>query len=207
MYGTTFPDAQGITDGWPLLIAGNANGGDRPRDSNVYNIVTTANRNTEGGIHHYRQYFVMDRFSDISEQAKRLASEVTQDNYNVKRGDSGAPVGQVVHLYKSGNSVGASVGNESCGKSTITKICSGSTTPKADSKALLQIVCGSDVYIGSDPYYFSPDDFDGGNVVRPYICRNDSTARGIWTVLGFFPEGACATIEIGHTFNDSMCHM
>jgi len=211
VYGTTFPDTHGLADGWPLLKAGNANDSSKPRNYNVYNIITTAYRNTAGGTHHYRQYFVMDRFSDISDQAKSMVPEVIQDNYNVISGHNGAPVGQVVHLYEivteSGNFVGASVGDKSCGQLDAIKVCSGSTTPKADSKALLQIVCGNDVYIGPDPYYFGPDDFQGKDTVRPYICKNDAAVRGVWTVLGFFPEGDCNKIEQGYTFDDAVCQM
>ncbi len=86
-----------------------------------------------------------------------------------------------------------------------TKVCSGSTTPKADSRALWQVKCGSSTYIGPDPYYFSPDDWTGQGKKRPYICKNDHTARGTWTLLGFFPVGTCSAIETGFTYDEDLC--
>jgi len=157
--------SQGITPGWPLLIIGQGNEGGKPRDSNFYNLVTTANRNTHGGSHHYRQFFVVDRYSDISQTAASLSSDVIHDNYNVRLGDSGSPVGRTIDLYSEGSSVGATIGGGSCGSAT--KVCTGNTTPKVDHKALFQVECGSSSYIGADPYYFAKDLGDGK--LRPYI--------------------------------------
>ena len=350
VYGNYFPNRHSnwLTDGWPKLLLGSANEGAKPRDATVYNIVTTANKNNAGGSHYYRQYFVMDRFSDISATAASLVGDVYQDNYNVNSvGDMSIfgrlPEGRDVTLYSSGTSVGATIGpstttpcygdrkvfdhpvdgsgnpvilqsaghsgvwggTDRVGKCVITlgltpylsdhisggpqgnfalkffdasgvetgdefyvdgirhwywkqhrmlmypaapyntvescpeaqqvfaamfpqglymnvtyaagypenydlvetteAACTGSTTPKADSKALFEIHCGTSTYIGSDPYHFAPD--FGDNLKRPYICDNDSTARGEWTLLGFFREDSCSSIAAGHVFDESMCSM
>ena len=85
-------------------------------------------------------------------------------------------------------------------------VCVGSTTPNKDSKALFEVKCGDSTYIGSDPYYFAPDGFEeGDNKKRPYICKNDPTARGTWKLLGFFPDGACSSIESDHVFDEDTC--
>ena len=94
---------------------------------------------------------------------------------------------------------------EAAAASVPTKVCSGSTTPKADSRALYQVKCGSSTYIGPDPYYFSPNDWTGQDKKRPYICKNDNTVRGTWTLLGFFPTGACSSIETGFTYDEDLC--
>ncbi len=115
---------------WPLLWVGNANEGSRPRDLNVYNIVTTSSRMTGGGSHVYRQYFVMDRFNNISTTAASFVSEAMQKEYNVNNDGDSNPVGRSVHLYhRKGNNIGAVVG-----EFTGTSICTGSTTPKKDFK-------------------------------------------------------------------------
>lgn len=119
VYGKDFPDTQGLADGWPLLLVGNANEGFKPRDANVYNIVTTAAKNYQGGSHYYRQYFVMDRFSDISETAAGLVSEVIQQNYNVNDANDETPVGRTVKLYKKENKVGATIGDDTCGGNIV----------------------------------------------------------------------------------------
>jgi len=338
VFGNDFSDSKHGIDDYPQLIVGNANEGSKPRDANCYNMVSVATAMSEGGSFYFRQYFVMDRFSDISETAARLASEVRQDNYNMMGGDD-APEGRTVNLYKDGNIVGATIGDDSpcrgneklfpyptdddgstiilkskgnmgvarhtsrLGKCVLTTrlqnlseearngpqeklvfhfvseagvveepfyvdgirhwfwkqkrmlfypsapydteeacpeaaaiagerfpensyinityvdedenyeindspVCSGSTTPKIDSKALFEIKCGTSTYIGSDPYYFAPDGFsDDDFKKRPYICKNDNTARGNWRLLGFFPDGACSDIETDHMFDGDMCRV
>lgn len=114
VYGNDFPDTQGLVDGWPKLIVGNANEGSKPRDANVYNIVTTGTKNYEGGSHYYRQYFIMDRYSDISATAADFVAEVKQQNYNVNDNNDETPIGRTVSLYKKGNKVGAAVGDGAC---------------------------------------------------------------------------------------------
>jgi len=355
VYGNKYTDTEGqptkgLTDGYPILWLGNANEGNKPRDANVYNIVTTANKNGPGGSHYFRQYFVMDRYSDISARAANLVAEVKQQNYNVNIAGDETPVGRTINLYKKGNSVGAAIGDVSCygnennpvvepfvyptdekgkiiilqsrGKKVVrnnrlskrlkicvlkislkkrltgeinggprseklvlnfytrdgiptgesflvdgirhwyrkaqqmfiypsapyntydgcknvasvfeakfpkhsyinvtypeddtyaedtemsesSKVCVGSTTPNKDSKALFEVKCGSATYIGSDPYHFAPDGFTkDDNKKRPYICKNDATARGTWTLLGFFPDGDCLSIQEGHTFDEAIC--
>mmetsp|Transcript_43361 Transcript_43361/g.49991 ORF Transcript_43361/g.49991 Transcript_43361/m.49991 type:complete len:191 (-) Transcript_43361:41-613(-) len=86
------------------------------------------------------------------------------------------------------------------------KVCVGSTTPNKMSKALFEIKCGNATYIGSDPYHFAPDGFtEDDKKKRPYICKNDSTARGTWTLLGFFQDGDCSSIQEEYTFDEAMC--
>ena len=191
----------GVTDGWPILMVGQGNEGSKPRDANFYNIVTTANRNSHGGSHHYRQYFVLDTYNGISTRAKKWVDDVIHDNYNVRLGDSGTPEGRTIDLYRKGSSVGATVGESFCADAT--KACTGSTTPKAGSMALVEIKCGNQRYIGSNLYYFAKDLGDGK--LRPYICKDDKNARGVWTLLGFFPENACSSLEIGFTYDGTMC--
>jgi len=355
VYGNSYTDTRGqptkgLVDGYPLLQVGNANEGKKPRDANVYNIVTTATKNTQGGSHYFRQYFIMDRYSDISARAASLVSEVKQQNYNVNDAGDETPIGRTVNLYKKGNIVGAAIGDEFCygvenpienpvenpfvyptdnngeriilqsggrvgraghtdrlekcvlnialqkgltnkikggpkdkklvlkfytedGISTgedflvdgirhwywkarrmllypsapyntvescsdaatvlmamiptytyinvtyaedtyaegtemaeTSKVCVGSTTPNKMSKALFEVKCGESTYIGSDPYHFAPDGFtEDDNKKRPYICKNDSTARGTWKLLGFFPDGDCSLIQEEHAFDKAMC--
>jgi len=114
VYGNSFPDTDGLTPGFPLLQVGNANEGFMPRDANIYNIVTTASKNSGGGSHVYRQYFVMDRFTNISEKAANLVSQVYQQNYNVNNDADATPTGRLVHLYKQGNNIGATIGDTPC---------------------------------------------------------------------------------------------
>lgn len=153
-----------ITPGWPLVIIGQGIEGAKPRDANFYNIVTTANCNTQGGSHFYRQYFVMQNYTDISATAAALAAEVIHHNYNVNRAaDVNAgklPAGRSIDLYSIGTSVRA-VLEDAITIAGGTKVCSGSTTPKAVSKALFQIKCGDEVYIGSNLYYFAKAMGDG----------------------------------------------
>lgn len=89
---------------------------------------------------------------------------------------------------------------------TLDPVCVVSTTPNKSSKALFEIKCGASTYIGSDPYHFAPDGFsEGDQKKRPYICKNDNTVRGTWTLLGFFPDGACSSIEEDHVFDEATC--
>jgi len=204
VYGNNFDGVRGLTNGWPLVWIGNANEGKKPRDLNVYNIVTTANENRAGGIHYYRQYFAMDTFSDISSTAASWVDEVITDNYNVIR--ESAPLSRTVDIFTTGvdeSSIRAVVG-----KSGMTgSVCTGSTTPNASSMALFHIKCGDATYIGADPYHFAPSDWSGNGYYRPYICANDNAARGVWNLLGFFPDNACSDIQTGYTFfeGDNMC--
>ena len=200
VFGNKFDGVRGLTPGWPLIWIGNANEGSKPRDLNVYNIVTTANENSQGGSHFYRQYLIIDNFDGISERALSWRNEIKTDNYNVKKGHT-TPEGDIIDLYivDGGSIVRAKVG--AADRTVAGKICSGSTTPKANSKALFEIICGDATYIGSDPYQFAPD----WGPTKAYICSDDKNARGKWTLLGFFPEGACSKIDTGYTFDKNGC--
>lgn len=195
VYGNNFDGVRGLTPGWPIVIIGNANEGKKPRDLNVYNVVTTANKNTAGGIHFYRQYFVIDRFSDISSTAAFWANEVITDNYNIN--NESAPLSRTVDILTEidGTSIRAVVGKSG----TTGSVCTGTTTPNANSKALFHVKCGEKTYIGADQYHFAR--FMDGKFM-PYTCKNDKTARGVWNLLGFFPENACAKIKRGYTFSE-----
>eukprot|EP00559_Dactyliosolen_fragilissimus_P007399 CAMPEP_0184871370 /NCGR_PEP_ID=MMETSP0580-20130426/40679_1 /TAXON_ID=1118495 /ORGANISM="Dactyliosolen fragilissimus" /LENGTH=861 /DNA_ID=CAMNT_0027374019 /DNA_START=151 /DNA_END=2737 /DNA_ORIENTATION=+ len=206
IYGNDFSNSQGITPGWPLLITGQGIQGAKPRDANFYNLVTTANLNTKGGSHHYRQYFIFDRFHVISDRAKGFVDKVIHDNYNVNLSgdDSKVPPGRTIHLYTSGDEtrVQAAIGESNRVPSTSNIRCTGSTTPKMDSMALFYINCGSEDYIGPDPYYLSSAFADEN--VRPYTCLNDPSDRGDWTLLGFFADGACASLINGYSFEKNV---
>eukprot|EP00587_Corethron_hystrix_P003389 CAMPEP_0113328226 /NCGR_PEP_ID=MMETSP0010_2-20120614/19873_1 /TAXON_ID=216773 ORGANISM="Corethron hystrix, Strain 308" /NCGR_SAMPLE_ID=MMETSP0010_2 /ASSEMBLY_ACC=CAM_ASM_000155 /LENGTH=852 /DNA_ID=CAMNT_0000189473 /DNA_START=133 /DNA_END=2692 /DNA_ORIENTATION=+ /assembly_acc=CAM_ASM_000155 len=202
VYGNEFSRVRGLTEGWPLVWVGNANEGTKPRDLNVYSLVTTANDNYEGGSHYYRQYIIIDNFVGMSEKAQSWVDEVITDNYTVKKDWHSTPVGQTIDLIVSnGKTIVAKIGTNE--ESATQKVCSGSTTPNVNSKALFEVVCGDASYIGSDPYHFAPNLQSGDK--KPYICSNDNTVRGTWTLLGFFPDSACAQIETGYTFDQTEC--
>ena len=91
-------------------------------------------------------------------------------------------------------------------KTSTAKVCVGSTTPSKMSKALFEVECGASTYVGSDLYHFAPDRFtDDDNKKRPYICKNYSTVRSTWKLLGLFSDRDCSSIEEKHTFDDAIC--
>jgi hypothetical protein len=167
-------------------------GGSIKRDYTVYTVNARPSALTNGGTYFFRQYFIMDKYSQIKGPKGALwADETYQAEYQ-----AGAVQGRSIELYASAGDgeitkFGAVVNGKQCNANNSLPLptvkCTGSTTPKPDSKALYQIKCADQYYVGSDPYFFEPD----GESKRPYICKNDETARAEWTLLGFFVAGSC----------------
>lgn len=180
--------------------------GDGARDYSVYTIIATPPAINEGDTYLYRQYFIMDSYMEMADNGAKWNPEALQDHYDLSK----SPNGHTVKLFSSHKKVGAVVvitGDETCynprRKEHIDDppVCIGSTTPTSGSKALFQITCGRSTYIGSNLYHFTPDGLDK----KPYICSNDAAARGIWTLLGFFPEGSCSSIQDGYIYDKAFC--
>lgn len=181
------------------------------RDFLVYTINSGAYVNA-GKTYGYRQYFIMGKYLDIIERSDDWVPETLQYQY-----DPDDSSGRSVALYKDNTLqiFGAAIDhpiNEGCysPSSSITHVCTGSTTPKTYYKALYQIRCLSKVVITDDPYYFAPDE----NPKRPYICienktpsGNDGTLKGRaeWTLLGFFDAAECSDIASGHQYDEDFC--
>lgn len=177
--------------------------GSSSRDYTVYTVNSVPPDLTNGRTYFYRQYFIMDKYSEMSSKGPTWALQSYQEVYDpydeseestIADEAIEAPSGRKVTLYSSDGSstFGATLSGKTCNlNQEAVAQCEGTTTPRPGSKALYHIKCGNESYVGSDPYHFSPS----GNVRRPYVCFNDSTVRATWDLLGFFPEGSCANIQ------------
>ena len=100
------------------------------------------------------------------------------------------------------HSFGAVSHNHTCTKGQIQ--CVGTSSPTQGKKATFYISCGNLSYVGSNMYFFSPDKLSDQDPIRAYVCIDQPDIRPSWTLLGFFQEGDCDTIQ-NATLDDGYC--
>ena len=198
VYGTT---AAG-SGSYPRVRAGKA--ANTARDFTVYTINTTPTI-SPGDTYSYRQYFIMDKYTEMATKGPMFAPEAIDDKY-----PAGGKVGRTIKLYSdlTGSAFGFSIDVNGCTAPGATEVCSGSTTPQVGSKALFQVQCGSESVVTNNPYYFTPDGYaiEGGTVVRSYQCKNLAKGeRPVWKLLGFFNAANCDTLLDDKQFDEGYC--
>lgn len=77
---------------------------------------------------------------------------------------------------------------------TCTTQCSGATTPRGDWRPLFHITCGTESYVGHDPYHFDSPQADP-EAARAWRCGTDAAVHPQWTLLGYFEEDACIGLQ------------
>lgn len=153
-----------------------------------------------GSTHFYRQYFIMDQYTNMATRGPEWSEETLQNVY----GMAGGPAGRHVSIWASDQSFtfGATIGVGGPFACDGDHICTGSTTPSGTKKPLYEIKCGNnDVAVTSDPYYYAPD----GETKQPYVCTENDAVRPTWKLLGFFDEGACEDISEGYSYEEDFC--
>jgi hypothetical protein len=183
------------TNGYPRVRYGKAD-----RDFNAYTI-NTVPLIRGGDTYSYRQYFIMDSYTEMYTRGPEWAPRATEDQYA-----AGERTGRIVELYSDGSRIfGFTIDNEACSPASgsPTLVCQGRTTPQPLHKALYQIQCGSSFAVSDDLYYFSPM----GLPRRSYVCDGGGLAGGtrpVWTLLGFFDATECAAIK-SYRYNETYC--
>lgn len=148
-----------------------------------------------------RQYFMVNRYTKSARKAQEWVPETLQEQY-----DAGELPGNEIHLYaeNGGVSFGAIVGDEACARGR--EICTGSTVPTGLLRALFQVQCAGESFIGWDRYHFSPPSSkEYATPLRSYVCINQAIdVRPRFKLLGYFPEGECDILN-GFTLDESFC--
>lgn len=171
------------------------------RDYNVYTVNDNP-RIDAGSTYYYRQYFMMDAYTEMKTKGAQWGPEALKATKTV-----GTIKGRAIQLYKSASAATSTFGHiiegDTCRSEGVsaTPICEGMTTPQENSKALFEIRCGESFAVTEDMYYFSPD----GPPYRSYVCDGMVDQRPQWTLLGYFPEGSCSAIGSGYQYDDQYC--
>jgi len=138
----------------------------------------------------------MDKYASIAAKGKDWSRETK----TVTNARAAYTNGRDIRLYRDGSLFGATVASEECGG--IAPTCVGSTTPKAGTKALFAVQCGSARIVTNDPYVFTP----AGLYQRPWICDGKNiSVRPEWSLLGFFEANACGSLLNGLTYDADFC--
>lgn len=167
------------------------------RDYNVYTINDTP-QITPGSTYYYRQYFMMDAYTEMRSKGAHWAPEAVKATKGV-----GAIAGRTVKLYKSdsGDTFGHAVADDECRPAGAMPVCEGKTTPQANWKALFEMHCGDSYAVTDDLYHFSP----AGPPYRSYVCDGMEGTRPVWTLLGYFPSDSCSEIATDYQYNPEYC--
>jgi hypothetical protein len=177
-------------------------GGSMRRDYTVWTI-NPYTKIEQGDTYAVRHYLVTDEYVGINTRAADWVSEV----YQVQR-EAGQMQGRAIHLYSVDKTTfGATVNGSACGEATAALVCTGRTTPQTTTQEpLFAISCGSQVYVGTDLYHFSPARAtDGSEVIRSYVCDDEPAGvRPKIKLLGWFPDGECAAIH-NASFREDLC--
>jgi len=214
-------DGKADADNLALALAYGQNSGLREaigisaRDFSVYtlaamgrNIHPTNRQLTAGDTISTRQYFIVDRYTQMTTRGPQWAQQANKLSWSV--GDH--PTGRIITIYSlSSSTVGATVDGRGCKASNPTSVCVGNTTPKAGYKPLYHVTCAGQHYIGHDLYHFAPAAIGGGvspygNVYRSYVCDGQPhTVRPTWTLLGFFTDSACSSVGTSFAYDGQAC--
>ena len=162
------------------------------RDYTVWTINPYVNIE-QGDTFAVRHYLITDKYVGSDARAASWVPEV----YMVQR-EAGQMPGRSVDLYSDGKSAfGATVNGSACGFTAATIVCTGRTTPQAVTQPpLYAIECGNQKYVGTDLYHFSPVRASEAEAIRSYVCRDQPAGvRPSITLLGWFPDGACASLR------------
>jgi hypothetical protein len=170
------------------------------RDFNVYTI-NDVPQILPGSTYYYRQYFMMDAYTEMRSKGAHWAPEATKATKSI-----GQIAGRTVVLYKSAGSssttFGHAVAGDSCRQAGAELVCEGSTTPQANWKPLFEIRCGDLYAVTEDLYYFSP----AGPPYRSSVCDGmEVSTRPVWTLLGYFPVDSCSAIESNYRYSAEYC--
>ena len=112
-------------------------GGDANRDNIYYAINNTFSDISQVDTYYTKQYFIMDRYTEMSTVGPLWANRTTKGFWPIDD-PIASPAGRSISLYRNdGGIFGATVGDSTC-ENEGTFVCTGSTTPKPDSKALFQ---------------------------------------------------------------------
>ena len=163
-----------------------------------------------GSTYSSRSFYLASNLGDVKPTSDTLrgqtnAFKIGSQEYNPRS----------VDLYTIGNNfmvVAAELSegtSTSCG--TATRACEGKSTPSIDHVPFFYITCGSEKYLGPDPYHFTPnfssfpDHGTYDNPVRSYRCEGqDLNVRPAWKLMGFFPTGCVALAPAN--FNSDLCY-
>jgi len=166
------------------------------RDFNVYTVNDLPSI-PSGSTYYYRQYFMMDSYTEMRSKGATWANQATKATKSV-----GKIPGRTVNLYRSDSGTfGYTVGGDNCRRAEAEFVCQGMTTPQSNSRALFQICCGDSCAVTEDLYYFAPS----GATKRSYVCDGMANTRPEWTLLGYFPVGSCSTMETGYEYSPEYC--
>ena len=169
------------------------------RDYNVYTIndIPTIK---PGSTYYYRQYFMMDAYTEMRSKGAHWAPEAVKATKTV-----GAIAGRMVTLYKSdsaGTTFGHAIAGDTCRHGGSTPVCEGKSTPQANWKPLFEVHCGDSYVVTHDLYYFSPP----GTPSRSYVCDGmEDTTRPVWTLLGHFPVDSCGELALNYQYDSEYC--
>jgi len=173
-------------------------GGSLRRDYTVWTINPYVNIET-GDTFAVRHYLITDQYEGVNARAADWVSEVEM----VQRTE-GKTTGRQVALYSEDNATfGAAINGSACTVAAAAAVCTGDTTPQAESKPLFAITCGSQRYVGHDLYYFAPSRASEAEPIRSYVCSDEPAGtRPNITLLGWFAVGGCAPLQAASYLED-----
>lgn len=140
-----------------------------------------------GETYFYRQYFVVDSYTKMDAHASSWVDETYQGKV-----PQGQIKGRTVQLVSSGKGTFATTLDSETTCPGASRECEGMTTPQVGAKPLYFVECGSQHYVGSDPYALSQA---RSSALRSYRCRDNASLRPRWSLLGYFSEGSCDTLR------------
>lgn len=167
-------------------------GGIARRDYTVY-TTNTRQKIRPGSTYVYTQYLATGRLSDMQATGNDWKPQVYEDMF-----DKTDYTGTAIHLYsKDMSSFGAYIdGGDDCLQGS--SVCVGSSLPEFNKIPLFFVTCGSNTYVGSNKYHFSPTRASVNDDIRSYACAGEATnVRPTWKLLGYFEDGSCSALELG----------
>jgi len=155
------------------------------RDANIYTINTRLEVDP-GDTYVYRQYLITGEYNGMEAQGKAWVEEAYEVHIPL-----GELEGDDIHLFSADEtSFTVAVGSGTCPQGV--NRCTGKSAPGYNLIAHFAITCGSNSYVGSDRYAFSPARASDTDNVRSYVCDGETNdTRPTWQLLGYFQDGSC----------------
>ena len=165
-----------------------------------------------------RSFLFASDLASAQSTADALKPHVVPDKINDTRWNPRA-----VDIYKSGSTFDVVAATSSQGTTTTcssvsaTLECSGYSTPKAGYVPFFYITCQDSVYIGPDPYHFTPGNGewftfpgmsgDNSQKIRSYACEGEvQSVRPTWKLMGWFEASSCS-LGSGMSFDGNICQV
>jgi hypothetical protein len=145
---------------------------------------------TEGSTYVKRHFMIADRLDKMQNRSLAWLNETFQSV------NPPTDPGKLIQLVRTSiSSFGAALANETClGKYVQAPfVCYGYTKPQRGYYAHFAITCGSQYYLGTNRYYFTPKNLD--QTKQPWVCSSDSSLSPSYVFLGFYPSGNCSALN------------